>query len=180
MKSFLKEALIIIFLAAVIYFLLQFVIQGVPVIGSSMDPTLAPNGQRVVVSPAAYWFNSPQRGDIITFHPPESWPNPKKLPFIKRVIGLPGETIEIRDGQIFIDGAESPLVEPYIKKPFTYSISRVEIPADSYFVLGDNRDLSEDSHIYGVISRKSIIGKACFSYWPPSLWGLVANYSFAD
>lgn len=180
MKGFLREALIVVFFAAVIYLLLQFVIQGVPVIGSSMEPNLASSGQRVLISPAAYWFQSPQRGDIITFNPPESWPNPKKLPFIKRVIGLPGETIEIRQGRVFIDGAETPLDEPYVEKTFTYSVPEIEIPADSYFVLGDNRNISEDSHLYGVILRKSIIGKAWLSYWPPSLWGLVPSYSYAD
>jgi signal peptidase I len=180
MKTFLRETLIVLVLAAVIYLLLQFVIQGVPVIGSSMEPNLASSGQRVLISRCAYWFQEPQRGDIITLHPPQSWPNPKKLPFIKRVIGLPGETIEIRNGRIFINGASEPLDEPYIKESFTYSMALVKIPADSYFVLGDNRNISEDSHLYGVIPRKNIIGKAWFSYWPPSLWGAVANYHFPD
>ena len=179
-KSVLRETLIILVLAAVIYGLLYFVIQGVPVVGSSMEPNLESSGQRVLICKCAYWFGSPRRGDIITLHPPADWPNPKKLPFIKRVIGLPGETIEIKNGLIFIDGSDEPLVEPYVKMPFTYSMSLMEIPESSYFVLGDNRNISEDSHLYGVIPRKNIIGRAWLSYWPPSLWGAVANYRFSD
>ena len=87
MKAFIRETLIVLVLAAVIYLLLQFVIQGVPVQGSSMEPNLASSGQRVLIGRCAYWFSSPQRGDIITLHPPADWPNPRKLPFIKRVIG---------------------------------------------------------------------------------------------
>jgi signal peptidase I len=181
MKNFLREALIIIVLAAVIYGLLFFVIQGVPVIGSSMEPNLAPSGQRVLIVKAAYWFgHGPQRGDIITFNPPEDWPNSRNLPFIKRVIGLPGETVEIKAGQVFINGNSTPLEEPYIEKRFTYSMPLLTVPENCYFVLGDNRDISEDSHSYGTISRKSIIGKAWLSYWPFRLWGTVANYNFAE
>ena len=181
MKTFLRETLIVILLAAVIYGLLYFVIQGVPVQGSSMEPNLASSGQRVLIGKCAYWFQEPKRGDIITLHPPADWPNPRKLPFIKRVIGLPGETVEIRNGQIFINGDTTPLNEPYImKERFTYSMALVKIPADSYFILGDNRNISEDSHLYGVIPRKNIIGKAWLSYWPLSSWGAVANYRFPD
>jgi signal peptidase I len=180
MKKFLREKLIVLVLAAVIYLLLQFVIQGVPVTGSSMVPNLAASGQRVLISKAAYWFHEPERGDIITFKPPADWPNSRNLDFIKRVIGLPGETIEIRDGQIFLNGSTEPLMEPYIHMPFTYSMALITVPADCYFVLGDNRNISEDSHLYGTILRKSIIGKAWLSYWPVNLWGTVANYRFPN
>jgi signal peptidase I len=139
MKNILREAVIIIVLAAVIYGLLFFV-----------------------------------------FQPPEDWPNSRHLPFIKRVIGLPGDTVEIKAGQIFINGNEQALAEPYVKKSFTYSTVLFTVPEDSYYVLGDNRDISEDSHLYGPISRESIIGKAWLSYWPVSLWGTVANYRFAE
>ncbi len=179
MKTFLKEALIIVGLAAVIYLLLQFVIQGVPVLGSSMEPTLESSGERIIVNRAALWFHGPQRGDVITFHPPKSWPNPPKLPFIKRVIGLPGDMVEIKSGKIYLNGSSQPLSEPYIKMPFTYSMALTKVPAGSYFVLGDNRNISEDSHLYGTIPRSSIIGKAWLVYWPPSLWGIVSNYNYA-
>ena len=180
MSKLLREIVIILALAAVIYGLLYFIIQGVPVTGSSMMPNLAASGQRVLVNKTAYWFAEPQRGDIITFHPPEEWPNPRHLPFIKRVIGLPGETVYIIEGKIYLNESTEPLDEPYIGMPFTYSMALVTIPEDSYFVLGDNRNISEDSHIYGTISRQSIIGKAWLSYWPFSLWGRVANYSFPE
>ncbi len=181
MKNLLREAIIIIVLAAVIYGLLFFVIQGVPVLGSSMEPNLASSGQRVLIVKAAYWFgHEPQRGDIIVFQPPDDWPNARHLPFIKRVIGLPGDTVEIKAGQIYINDSEQALAEPYIKKSFTYSTMLITVPEDFYYVLGDNRDISEDSHLYGPISQDSIIGKAWLSYWPFRLWGTVANYRFAE
>ena len=137
-----------------------------------MMPSLE-NGQQLIVSRITYWFHSPARGDIVTLHPPFNSPKP----FVKRVIGLPGETIEIKSGKVFINGKL--LEEPYIKKSFTYSMAAVKIPDGEYFVLGDNRDISEDSHYFGAIPKKNIIGKAWLSVWPFSKFGLAPNYSFS-
>jgi len=183
MKNIIKEALITIALAAVLYIILQFVVQNSPVLGSSMEPTLQESGQRLLVSRAAYWFSEPMRGDIITFHPPPPT-NPKSKPYIKRVIGLPGETVEIKSGKVYINGEY--LVEPYIdERLFSYTMPAIVVPENSYFVLGDNRNVSDDCHQWinnsahwTSIPRANIIGKAWLSIWPPSKWGLAPNYQF--
>lgn len=184
-KGIIREALITLVLAAALYIILQFVVQNSPVLGSSMEPTLQESGQRLLVSRAAYWFSEPQRGDIITFHPPPPT-DPKSKPYIKRVIGLPGETVEIKSGKIYINGGPEPLNEPYIDpKLFTYTMPVIKVPPDCYFVLGDNRNVSDDSHWWInnsqhwiTIPRANIIGKAWLSIWPPSKWGLAPNYRF--
>lgn len=173
-KAFLKEALITLGLALVIYFLLQFVVQFKPVSGSSMEPTFAEKGDRVIISRVLYLFHEPERGDIITFKPPFK----SSRDYIKRVIGLPGETVEIKKGKVYIDGQL--LDEPYIIESFTYSEEAVTIPEDFYYVLGDNRDNSSDSHIWGMLPKENIVGKVWFCYWPPSMWGLAPNYSFSS
>jgi signal peptidase I len=173
MKAFIKEALITLLMALVLYFGLQFTIQGSPVEGTSMEPTLT-TGQRLFINRVVYYFESPQRGDIITFYPPVK----SSRPYVKRIIGLPGETVEIDQGTVYIDG--EPLEEPYVEYAFTYSMDAITIPADRYLVLGDNRNVSSDSHIWGLITRDEIIGKAWISYWPPSTWGTAPNYDFSN
>ena len=183
MKTFIKEALITLGLAIVLYVALTFVIQNSPVIGSSMEPNLLPSGQRILVSRVAYWFQTPQRGDIVTLHPPKDWNNPSGHPFVKRIIGLPGETVEIKDNKVYINDVA--LDEPYLSpNVIMRTMPAVTVPADSYFVLGDNREVSEDSsyaadnHLADfAVPRSGIIGKAWLSIWPASTWGLAPNYS---
>lgn len=170
-RSFIKETIITLLLAGVLFSIFWFAIQRSPVDGISMLPNLQ-NGQQIEVSRVTYLFHAPQRGDIITFHPPFKSPKP----FVKRIIGLPGETVQIISGKVYIDGQYLP--EPYIKEPFTYSMPAMKIPEGMYFVLGDNRNVSDDSHIWGPVPRQNIIGKAWLSIWPPSLWGLAPNYHF--
>jgi len=155
-----------------LFLLLQNTIQTCIVSSSSMEPDLT-IGQRLVVSKITYRFNLPKRGDIVVFRPPS---NPNAIPYIKRVIGLPGDTVEIKDGKVYIDGA--PLNEPYIKETPLYYMPPETVPADNYFVLGDNRNDSNDSHVWGMVPRENIIGKASFSIWPLNEWGLAPNYSF--
>lgn len=177
MKTFVKEALITVGLAIILYIGLTFVVQNSPVIGSSMEPNLQASGQRLLVSRVTYWFHAPQRGDIITLHPPKGWYNPSGHPFVKRVIGLPGETVEIKDNKVYING--KPLDEPYLSPDVVMrTMAQLTVPPNSYFVLGDNRAVSEDSSYYSqTIPRANIIGKAWLSIWPASIWGLAPNYS---
>jgi len=119
--------------------------------GQSMEPTLR-DGDRVTASPVNREL---QRGDIVIFSDPLPDANPN-IVYIKRVIGLPGETIEVKDGQVYINGAV--LVEPYIAEKPWYSLKTVLIPEDHYFVLGDNRMNSLDSHVYGSIPKDVIQG----------------------
>jgi len=137
-----------------------------------MEPNLH-DGQYLVISKLTYWFQSPTRGDVVVFHPPTHM----EEDYIKRIIGLPGETVEIRIGQVWIDGL--PLVEPYITDLGSYSGSWT-LATDEYFVLGDNRRNSDDSHRWGVLPRDNIVGKSWLCYWPPEQWGLTSHHTFAD
>lgn len=136
--------------------------------GSSMEPSLH-DGEYVLISKVSYWFGSPRRGDVVVFR----FPHDPSRDFIKRIIGLPGETIAIRDGRVFINGR--PLEEPYIRGPMVYTYGPVTLGPEEYFVLGDNRNASNDSHNWGTLPRSAIIGKAWLIYWPPSRWGLIRN-----
>ena len=169
MKGFVKELLITLGLAVAIFLLLQMTIQSSIVLGSSMEPGLE-NGQRLIVNKAIYHFEEPKRGDVIIFHSPSNY----QTDYIKRVIGLPGDTIEITGGVVYVNG--SPLTEDYIKAPPNYSYGPFVVPDGNYFVLGDNRTNSNDSHTGWTVPAQSIIGKAWLSIWPPSDWGVVHAY----
>lgn len=136
--------------------------------GSSMEPSLH-DGEYVLISKVSYWFGQPRRGDVVVFR----FPHDPSRDFIKRVIGLPGETVAIRDGKVFINGR--PLQEPYIRGPIVYTYGPVTLGPEEYFVLGDNRNASNDSHNWGTLPRSAIIGKAWLIYWPPQRWGVIAN-----
>jgi signal peptidase I len=168
-RSALRELVETVLLTLLIYVLVRhFLFENYMVVGHSMDTTLE-DEQYLVVSKLAYRLHDPQRGDIIVFRDPKS--SDRKL--IKRVIGLPGEVLEIRQGQVFID--QQQLDEPYITNPGRYSVPPTPIPADHYYVLGDNRNNSSDSHNWGTLPSDRIVGKAWLSYWPPHTWGLVSH-----
>jgi len=175
MKVVLREAAITLALAALIFFGLQAVIDSRIIPSTSMEPTLQ-IGQRIIVSKVSYLFHEPERGDIIIFHPPNQPED--ATPFIKRIIGLPGDTVEIKDDAVYVNGQR--LDEPYIKEPPAYTYPETKIPENQYFVLGDNRNVSADSHTGYTVSRDSIMGKAWLTIWPPSQWGLVPNYSLQE
>lgn len=173
----LRQILAIILLAVVIFLLLQGTVQSFRVEGFSMEPSLhggPNNGQYLLVVKAIYWFHPPQRGDVIVLR---SLENPNR-DLIKRVIALPGETVEVKEGKVYIDG--TPLDEPYILEEPDYIYPSRQVPPDSYFVLGDNRNSSNDSHVWASpwLPRENIIGKAWISYWPRSEWHLIPNYPF--
>lgn len=171
MRTFLREAAITLILAALIFFGLHAVIDSRSIPSPSMEPTLQ-IGQRIIVSKISYLFHEPKMGDIIIFHPPNQPED--AIPFIKRIIGLPGDTVEIKDESVYVNGHK--LDEPYVKEPPSYTYPKKKVPENQYFVLGDNRNSSADSHTGYTVSRDSIIGKAWLSYWPPSRLGIVAYY----
>ena len=116
-----------------------------------------------------YLFRHPQRGDVVVFRFPG---NPER-DFIKRVIGEPSDTVEIRDGTVYVNGGA--LDEPYITSKPTHPYGPTEVPPRHYFVLGDNRNNSYDSRQWGFVPEENIIGQAWLSYWPKDDWGLVEN-----
>lgn len=132
----------------------------------SMVPTLLID-DRLIVEKVTYRFRSPQRGEVVVFRPPvglqRQQPNFDDA-LIKRVIGLPGETVAISGGQVFINGA--PLPESYIAEPPNYPWGPNVIPEGQYFVLGDNRNRSNDSHAWGYVAETDIIGRATVRFWP--------------
>lgn len=168
--ALLREVAETLILTVLIFVLVRGVlVQNFKIEGFSMEPTLH-EGQYLIVNKFIYYLQPPQRGDIIVF----AFPRGPERDFIKRVIGLPGDTVEIRSGQVLVNG--EPLEEPYISEPVAYSSPPVTLGPNEYFVLGDNRNNSSDSHTWGVLDRKYIIGKAWLSYWPPEEWGFVPNY----
>jgi signal peptidase I len=170
-KAFLREFLAILVLAIVIFFLIQATFPSYYVEFSSMEPNIHP-GQRLVINKVVYNLHEPERGDIIVFSNPI---NPEGKDYIKRIIALPGETIEIKAGIVYINGLK--LDEPYIEDLSSRSFQEQKMPENEYFVLGDNRNNSDDSRTGWTVPRQDIIGKAWLSTWPPSAWGLVPNYS---
>jgi len=164
-QKWVKETIITIALALVLFFALRSVAHTAVVSGISMEPNLH-DGQRVIVSKVAYWFDDPDRGDIIVFDRPTDGND-----IIHRIVGLPGETAEIKAGQVYINGEE--LQEPYTEG---ISVSRpaYALQEDEYLVVGDNRH----SSAIDVVDRDDIIGKAWIFYWPIGDWGRVPNHSF--
>lgn len=148
-----------ILLAAILFLLINGISARVRVEGFSMVPSLQ-DGEFVLVNRLAYRIGQPQRGDIIVFHHPTDQ-NQEDL--IKRVIGLPGDEVKVQDGAVYVNGTR--LVETYIAAPPAYIDQRI-VPEDSLYVLGDNRNNSSDSHAWGFVPFKDVIGKAVFIYWP--------------
>lgn len=172
----LHEILSTLVLLVSIYALVELATPRFYVEGQSMQPNFF-EGQRLIVSRLNYLFGQPQRGEIVVFNAPNQ--PPTEPPLIKRVIGLPGETVEIRDRQVYVNGKE--LDEPYINEPceqLRCENNSWTLAADEYFVMGDNRNHSNDSRFFGPIKRTMIIGEALVRYWPPSDWGIVAHIGF--
>lgn len=138
---------------------------------NSMEPTLA-IGDRVLVEKLSYWLEQPHRGDIVVFNPPAQLVDlgyDRGQAFIKRVIGEPNHTVAVHQGQVYLD--DSPLEEPYILEPPTYEMRPVTVPQGYVFVMGDNRNDSNDSHVWGLLPQENIIGRARFRFWPLDRFG---------
>jgi len=173
MKSIFREFFLTLLIAAVIFGAFNFTLQTFGIYMSSMEPSFY-EGQRLLVNKAIYLIDDPERGDVFIFNAP----NGRNGDYIKRVIGLPGDTVEIKEGAVYVNGAK--LDEPYIMNNPGYTMAEQEISPDMYFVLGDNRNNSDDSHHGWLVPRENIIGKAWLLTWPPSEWGVVPDYPLAE
>jgi len=171
-KSIWREAVETVLLTLLIYLAIRTLIQNFRIEGVSMEPNLH-DGQYLIINKLVYYVHLPERGDVVVFHYPK---NPKR-DFIKRVIGLPGEKVEVREGRLFINDEE--LEEPYAIHTSQYTWGPQRLGEGEYFVLGDNRNSSSDSHSWGSLSRDAIVGRAWISYWPPKHLGVVPDYSYA-
>lgn len=143
-----------------------FVAEARYIPSGSMLPTLEIN-DRLIIDKVSYDFGNPQRGDIVVFRPPDALGQDEA--FIKRLIGLPGDVIEVKNGQLFVNN--EPQSEPYIAAKPDYQYGPVTVPDDSYLVLGDNRNKSFDSHFWGFLPADHLIGRAVFRFWPPDRLG---------
>lgn len=165
--KWLREALETILPAILIAILINvFLAQPTRVHGLSMEPNLHTD-QRLVVEKITYHLHGPRRGDIVVFSAPQQ----SEELLIKRVIGLPGETVEIRDGRVFING--TPLDEPYLAQETRGHYGPTVVPPLHVFVLGDNRSFSNDSRVFDAVPIKGILGRAWLSYWPIENLGTV-------
>jgi signal peptidase I len=157
----------ILFVALILALLMRlFVAEPRFIPSDSMVPTLE-IGDRLVVEKVSYRFHPPQFGDIVVFDPPPQLQTlgfTKDQAFIKRIIGQPGQIVEVKDGKVFVDRV--PLKEPYIAAPPDYQMAPVQVPPGEFFVMGDNRPNSNDSHIWGFLPEQNIIGHAWFRFYP--------------
>ena len=152
-------------LSIVLFAAINAVSARIRVDGASMEPTLQ-SGEFVIVNKLAYLFGEPTTGDVIVFH----FPRDPGQEYIKRIIGLPGDRVEIKNGEVYVN--DQVLDEDYIAASPVYE-DILEVPVDSLFVLGDNRNNSSDSHNWGPVPLDYVIGKATFVYWPPTEWGVL-------
>ena len=182
-----REVIETLLLAALIFFLVRLVVLNFRVDGESMLPNFD-DGQMLLVNRNAYQFvelnggkyypfDPPERGDVVVFNPP----NGSDKPYIKRIIGLPGEEITFSDGHVDING--QPLEEDYIQdrtRCGRADTCDVVVPAGNVFVLGDHRSNSSDSRVFGPVPIENIVGKAWLSYWPPRDVGFVPHERYED
>ncbi len=175
MRAARREVIRTLIIAIAIFFVLRATVQSSVIVGPSMEPGLQA-GERIFVNKVVYKLHEPERGDVIVFHNPR---NPREE-YIKRIIALPGEAVEVKEGEVYIYKNGNALVldeYSYIADPPAYTLSEQQIPEDNYFVLGDNRNNSNDSHNDWTVPHENIIGKAWVIIWPPGEWGPVPNYS---
>ena len=164
-KSSLREMVEVIVTALVLAFLIKtFVVGNFWIPSESMVPTIEVN-DKVIVTNFSYWFEGPKRGDVIVFR----YPLDTKKDYIKRCIGLPGETVEFRDSKLYVNGQL--VEEPYLPEGLIFEdYGPIEVPEGQYFMCGDNRNHSSDSRVWGFVEKRLIIGKAQVIYWPFDRW----------
>lgn len=165
-RGFMSDAVETLLLSLVLFLVINTVSARIRIESISMQPTLHADNF-VIVNKIAYKVGSLGRGDVIVFRYP---PDPEREPYIKRIIGLPGESVSVSQGTVSINGEA--LTEYYISDPPRYEGSWI-VPDNKLFVLGDNRNSSSDSHSWGMVPVENVIGKAEVVYWPPADWKML-------
>jgi signal peptidase I len=157
------------------FVIIVFLYQPVKVEGTSMAPGIS-DQERIFINKLVYHFEPIQRGDVVVFW----YPLDRTKSFIKRVIALPGEMIEIREGHVYVGGHE--VLEPYILPRYLddANFGPIRVPSGEYFVMGDHRDSSNDSRVFGPVPERFIYGKAVFAYWPMNHFGAISSASAAS
>ena len=172
-----REIIDMLVFAIAVFTLFELAMPRSIVDGRSMEPNFV-SGQRLVISRVHYWLGDPDRGDIIVFNSP----NPRtedESALVKRVIGLPGDIIEFRDQVLYINGEVWD--EPYINEPcskYRCADESWELGPDEFFMMGDNRNVSNDSRKFGPVPRENVVGEVLFRYWPVQEFGVVQQYQF--
>lgn len=169
-----RENLQILAIALALALLIRaFVAEPRYIPSDSMLPTLEV-GDRLVVEKVSYHFRPPATGEIVVFDPPQQLQiqgYDKNQAFIKRVIGTPGQIIQVQNGKVYRNNV--PIQEDYIAEPPNYQMEAVRVPENYLFVMGDNRNNSNDSHVWGFLPKANVIGHACYRFWPLSRLGRV-------
>lgn len=177
--NWLVETVITVALALALYFVIQaFIVQTYRVEGRSMDDSLH-DGQHLLIDKLTPRFDDYSRGDVVVLHPPDEPPD--STPFIKRVIGVAGEHVELRDGAVLIDGVE--LDEPYVDGIPTEPLDDVtawDVGEGEVFVMGDNRDDSLDSRDFGPVRTSEIVGRAWLRFWPLDTLGILQTPTYPE
>ncbi|MEL6495284.1 MAG: signal peptidase I [Cyanobacteria bacterium J06623_7] len=173
-RSFKENSITVVLALTLALIIRVFIAEPRYIPSESMFPTLA-TGDRLVIEKVGYKFHEPDKGDIIVFQPPEMLMiignfDPSQA-FIKRAIAKPGETVAVKNGVVYVN--DLPLEENYIAAPPEYELIPVTVPEGQLFVMGDNRNNSNDSHIWGFLPIENVIGHAVFRFWPPNRIGTV-------
>ncbi len=163
-----REIVETLLLTFFIFWLVHSLIGRYRIDGSSMNPTLQ-DGEYLIINNVTYLMDDPEQGDIVVFRHPRN-----ELNLIKRVVGVPGDHIEVSNGTVWVNGEAQE--EPFIADSPNYG-GNWDVPEGELFVLGDNRNNSSDSHSWGFLPEENLLGKALFVYWPPSDWGQVDHYA---
>src|SRR3989344_3053527 len=164
---------ILVISLAIVFPIRAYVAQPFIVDGDSMEPNFS-DGQYLIIDEISYKFKEPQRGEVIVFHPPTG----QRFFFIKRIVGLPGETVKIENGKIILGSGNERIIldEEYLPEGLkTRPDSFFELGENEYFVLGDNRDRSSDSRLWGTLKKESITGRAFLRLWPLSKIGVLIS-----
>lgn len=175
-SHFWRDLIEIILLVIITYTPINLMTARAVVEGPSMQPNFH-TGDLVIVNRSAYFFSSPQRGDVVVLHNPQ---NPDGDDLIKRIIGLPGETVELREGRVYINNVM--IDEPYVERFCTISCADRTwiLSGDEYFIMGDNRNNSYDSHNFGPIKGNLIVGQAWIRYWPLQQFTIINHPDYAS